>query len=332
MTPKLFNSGANQKAEEIKRNLPVNLNTDFKTIAPFIAQVEQKYILPILGKQLFDALVLYYEQAGTAIESYEKLLDYVQYATIYIAYWYGFDIISVSLSDAGAGTKIEGDKRLYRYQEDNIKSSLKNQGFDQIDLIVSFLEDNITTFPDFAASEYYPVLQNSLVPDTTTFNQFYYIDNSRLVFVKMRPYIEQTQEIDLCEQIGREMLEDMIEHKNAPKYVAIMRLIQGFLVFKSLFYGITELGKLPTERGIMIEKNTTTGTIAGLIQQPINSKELETTQRIFNQKAESYMAACIRYIKTHKNEYPSFVDFAGEDAPEDSVIRRDNTNKSIFWT
>ena len=331
MTPKLFKESNNSKAEEIKKNLPVNLNLDFKTISPFIAQVEHNHLLPVLGKPLFDKLVNYYNSEPQENEYYNTLLDYVQFASIYIAYWEGFDIISVSLSDVGAGTKIEGDKRLYRYQEDNIKEALKNHGFNQIDIIIEYLTDHIAKFPDFELSEYWSKLTNSLVPDTATFNRYYNINSSRLLFQKMKYFITQVEEIDICERIGRNMFDDMIEHRDLPKYKAIERYLQGYVVFKSVAAGIVEMGKIPTERGLVVKKNTTTGNIAGQIEQPVGTAALEKTAKLYSEKAESYMASAIHYIKNHKQDYPLFFAFTGEDVSEDRVIRRDNTNKKTFW-
>ena len=117
MTPRLFKPENNTKAEEFKEFLPVNVTCSFRSLAPAIAQCEDKYLLPILGETLFSRLAAYYEGGTHDNELLEALLKRSQYAVVRLAYWQDYDLLSVSMSDKGAADNA-GEGRLYKYQAD----------------------------------------------------------------------------------------------------------------------------------------------------------------------------------------------------------------------
>ena len=127
MTPRLFKPENNTKAEEFKEFLPVNVTCSFRSLAPAIAQCEDKYLLPILGETLFSRLAAYYEGGTHDNELLEALLKRSQYAVVRLAYWQDYDLLSVSMSDKGAADNA-GEGRLYKYQADALKKALKNGG------------------------------------------------------------------------------------------------------------------------------------------------------------------------------------------------------------
>ena len=114
MEPKLFTKAKNANAEEIKQFLPVNRTFRFETFSPALALVEQNYIIPTLGKELFDKLVAFYENDGFTgdADKYAELLRLVQFSEVRLAYWKGYNSMSVMITDAGASSQTEQSKRL----------------------------------------------------------------------------------------------------------------------------------------------------------------------------------------------------------------------------
>ena len=55
MQPKLFNNYLGDA--DLQNYLPVNQNTSFETLAPHLGLAEQNFIIPLLGRKLYNQLV-----------------------------------------------------------------------------------------------------------------------------------------------------------------------------------------------------------------------------------------------------------------------------------
>lgn len=330
MEPKFFKATENVNAAEMKQYLPVNVQFNFNTIKPFIYQSENKYIIPLLGVNLSEKLANYYEDSTTVVvalrDKYKQLLEKVQFSLIRLALFTGFDFISVTLTDSGAMAAGDADKRLFKYQEQSLKNSLKNDGFDFLDDILLFLENNSDFFEDFKESSFYTKNIKSLIRSTEEFNSHYSINNSRLVFLKMKYFIDDIEKIDLTHHLGSEFVEELINaDRSLEKYSKILHSICHYVVYSAVAAGCEEFGKLPTERGLIFETSTNESNIT--FERP----DLKSTKEYYKYRGEAFLISVINYIKQNKDTYPKFIEFAGENATGDTVIKRDNTGKkSVF--
>ena len=328
MEPKLFDKNK-KNPSEIQKHLPVNVNTTFEVISPFLGQCEIRYIVPLLGKALFDKLVSHY-QSEEKNEEYDKLIDYIQFSLVRLAYWHGYDVLSVNLSDAGAKSMAGRENQLYRYQHENIKKSLKNEGFDQLDIVLDFLYENLETFKEFEESEYFQQNQKTLIRSIKEYNAIYNINNSRLVFQKMMYYVRIVEDTILCHRLGKAFVNELLTDTENEIYKNILPDIKKYIVFQSIAQGISELKKLPTDKGLVFDNQDPFGG-AGFADTPVPLNEVQQTMAFYSDTAERYLSAVIDYMKRNKEDYPLFFEFAGDDAPETTIFRRDNRNKKTVW-
>lgn len=187
---------------EIKAILPIGVGNDFNRLKPHIENAENRYIKPLLGFDMYTALVeLYSTDKSQELSHNEKLqrelLSKVQFATIHLAFFIGFDFLNVSVTDAGF-QRIESErtKGLYKYQEDAIKSFFAETGFNALDDILTFLEINICAFEEFMTSENFNKLITSFLPNVKIIEEIpFNIHRSNLIFLALQPsisYIEDT--------------------------------------------------------------------------------------------------------------------------------------------
>lgn len=317
-------------AEEIKHYLPVNVNLRFETLQSHLSLCEENYIRPLLGKDLFNRVAAFLQENETLTDD-NLLTEFVhkcRFALVRLAIWKGFDIIASNISDVGVSSEVDKENRLFRYQEENIKSTLKNEGFNYLDNILVFIEANSRKFPDFATSEYQLQIKNSLIRSTADFQKCYDIDNSRLVFLKMRQYIRDVELINLQYRIGADFFKELVNaDETLEKYARVLPYFRLFVVYQSVVEGIGELHKLPTDKGLIFESSS----IEGVQTAPVYRAQVLETRAQFADKAEKYISAAINIIKLHKEDYPNYFLHAPDD-PTDGIIRRDNTNRKTFLT
>ncbi|PKP20077.1 MAG: hypothetical protein CVU04_04700 [Bacteroidetes bacterium HGW-Bacteroidetes-20] len=330
MIPRFFKKEKNtNKAEEIRQFLPVNVNTNFDNLASAIYMSENKYILPLLGQKLFDTMVSFYNEAthsGDHIKIKEELLNLIQFSLIRIAYWHEFPVLSITLSDAGASDKAGENARLFKYQEENLKSSLKNTAFDVFDMILSLCESNSEAFPLFAESPYMVNSAKTLIKKTSDFEKVFSINSSRLVFLKMRQYIQKIEQIDLIHKIGSEFFAELLNSLD-PEILSVKELIQFYIVNASIGEGITQLHQMPTERGmVFIRDNSSDVAQSAIIEYP----QLMQTGKEHTQTAERYINDAISLMLKNPVKFKKFIDFHGVQKPNSQY--RDNNNKKTFLT
>ena len=333
MTPKLFKAEYNTKAEEFKKFLPVNVTLSFRSMSPAIALCERKYLIPLLGDVLFERLAAFYQQSEqeeqTEQNPLQELLSLCQFALIRLAFWQEYDILSVNLSDKGAADN-SGENRLYRYQSEALKDNLKNEGFDQLDTILEFCEQNIALLPEFAQTPCRLAAEGSFIKNTKEFNSIYFINSSRLVFLKMSYFVNSVQELELRHYLGDTFCTELLTaDPTIEKYARILPAIKKFIVFMAIAEGIAELHQMPTDRGLIFQ-TAIANRISEVQYAPVPPQELERIRREYTQKAERYMNSVIDTLKRYPTDYPAYFAFAGEDTPPNKHIRRDNANKKIF--
>lgn len=330
MKPLLFREEDNSVAEEFKEYLPVNLNLRFETIAPYLAIAEKKYVISLIGQPLMDDLVSYYDADTFASmadgEKMGELLHKVRFAVIRLALWCGFDAISTQMSDTGFASAIDKENRLFRYQEENLKTSFRREGFDALDDMLEYLDANASEFEHYADSPAYKNCDKSLIKTTEMFDGCYNIERSRIVFLKMRQYVRDVELLRLQHRIGAAFYNELLTaDESVARYAAILPNIRRFVVYQSIAEGIGELHKVPTEKGLVFEENKTDGVEV----KPLEHAQMMETRIQFAEKAEKYLAAAITHIQSNKSDYPNYTQFAGN-SPADGIIHRDNTNKKTF--
>ncbi len=330
MTPKLFRPENNTKAEEFKQFLPVNVTCSFRSLAPAIAQCETKYLLPVLGSPLFGRLAEHYASGTPGNGALDALLDLCQYAAVRLAYWQDYDLLSVSMSDRGAADNA-GEGRLYKYQADALKNTLKNGGFDQLDAVLEFCESHVQDLPEFLQSPAYTEARSLIVGTTREFDEIFNIGGSRLVFLRMRHFVRTTQETELRHRLGAAFCAELLgADPLEERYARILPEVRKFAVLWSVADGIGELHRLPTERGMVFETaQAASGSDTSVSVVP--PQELKAMAEEYRRKAERYMASVVATLKAHIADYPAYRAFAGENAPKNEVFRRDNTNRKIFF-
>ena len=126
-----FKPTLNTKLEEIRRYLPISSATNFSNISPFIQAAEVGYILPLLGRGLYDLVTRFYESASGEVEGispeskprYAQLIEYIQRSLINLTYWSAFDFMNTLMNDAGFHRReSDTEKTLYKYQEESLKA------------------------------------------------------------------------------------------------------------------------------------------------------------------------------------------------------------------
>lgn len=341
----LFKEELNTKAGEIKQYIAVNASVAFKSILPYITTSERDYIKPLLGNDQYTELCSYYqstsswdpEEGQAEAEDLANLLPLVQQALINLAYWKGYPALSVNIGDGGAfRIEKEHEKSLFQYQEENLRNSFKNEGFNTLDKILEFLEENIDKFPCFSASATYTVFKKKFIRTAGEFDAIYGIGGSRLVFLKLQPFIDQVNDLEIIPIIGPEYWEEIriVMSSGADllalqqRFIDFVKKIQAFL---SVARGISELGVNITDKGFFFETSASNSDNFRK-KDIITDNTLDALRRNAEQNGRAYIQYLQDFLHDNIGDFPVYAEYSGYNEGESSnPFIRDNNNKTTFW-
>lgn len=82
-------------------------------------------------------------------------------------------------------TTTSHSSQVYKYQEDNLRTSLRNKGFNALDELLEFLYAHIAEYPEFATSQAYQDRKSAIVRSTADVNDVCFINGSRIIFLRL---------------------------------------------------------------------------------------------------------------------------------------------------
>lgn len=327
----IFKKEKNTKAEEFRKYIAVNVSLSFDNLEPYIDPAERKYLTPLLGKELYDQLITFYNnnQSEEDSELWNSLLHLCQHAVINLALLKAYPVLNAHISDSGISRAHSKEKALYKYQEDLLIDSFKEDGFNGLDDVLAFLEDNINKFPKWKKSDNYTLIKSSIIKSTAEFNAVYNIGNSRIVFLQLKPYINQVVDLDVPSILGEDLTNRIITSLAADtpdeKITNLLPDLRKTIVFSSIALGVDEMGLNVTERGMLFSLRTEGD---GNTEQQLPDQEYLAMLQSKNQKtANKYFSRLVRYITSHAEDYPEFTG----DNSSPFAIRRDNSGKKTVW-
>jgi hypothetical protein len=317
---------------EIKAILPIGVGNDFNRIKSHIENAENRYIKPLLGFEMYDALEALYKadesQTPTDDEKLRReLLGKIQFATIYLAFYIGFDFLNVSVTDAGfQRMETERTKGLYKYQEDAIKAFFAETGFNALDDVLTFLELNIDSFEEFMTSENFNKLITSFLPTVKVVEEIpFNIHRSNLIFLALKPsiaYIEDTAiRPVLGETIYATVKTEMANEVIDTKVLKLLPYIRKPLIYLASTMLMEETGATLYDKGLYFEKNEDQQR-AKTVKAPATEQHIAVLVSRNRVIGNSYL----EMLKAHLLE--NWPEYSGQTG---SVYKRDNYGKKTFF-
>ena len=237
----LFSKDKNAKMEEIRKYISVSASSEFDIVAPHIQNAERGYLIPLIGSGLYSWLTDFYttenpDLTDEGVQKLSQLLALVQSAVIHIAYWIGFDVLNALITGSGfKRTESNTVKSLFKYQESNLKNYLRTSGFNGFDSVLQFIDVNQPEFSGFGDSQALSTIKTSFVPTTSVLNEIYFINNSRLTFLRMKPLLQLVEDMDIKPVLGPETYSyiktELSKPEPASKVIRLLPYIRKPLVF-----------------------------------------------------------------------------------------------------
>lgn len=296
--------------EEVVRYVSLNTNNDFDKVLPDIEDVEQNIIIPTIGEDFYNEIETAYQDDNLTPEQV-KVKNQLQNCVSNFAIAENIDITQVQISDGGIVRREDtSTKTAYRYQKDEVKQYLLRKAWGCIDNLLKFLEENKDDYPTWRDSPEATINKELIINDAVVFSEHYFIEQSRLLYNSLRSIIKITEELDLEEVIGEDLLTEIKDEirdssVSADNQLLLDKFIYSTLTHLVVFKALNDRVAVLTEKGVlMFEKKAV-----------LDSSRTETTPNDMAMDAKKFYAQNIgnRYmekLRCYLNENASDLKYA----------------------
>lgn len=316
------------KAAELNRFIPVSAALYFESVQSSLEDAWRLFVLPLLGESLAEEIEAYYKgDAPTALQL--KALEECQRAVANLAFWYNYTELNVRISDQGMQRQeSEGSfKQTFKYQEDQLRASFKNKGFNALDRLIDIFDKNRVDFPLYEQSPAYASRKSAIVRSTAEVDANYFINKSHLIFLRLKPIFKFVEETVLPSVLGYELNRAlMVAVKDGQEMIGgttteEFRLrCASFVVLKSIAQLIRQTGSL-TDRGLYFAQlNEGDGNLSA---RPADKEAALSLIADVERQAEAYLSQLMNFIQFRLPEY-----YTGR---QSDVLNRDNNHKRTMF-
>ena len=353
----IFSAKKWNNGKELKAVMKVNTAISFDMMEAPLRNAFRQYLVPLLGDAMVGEVVEIYEfgpnpdvleqntEGATEREKLDsRLLEICKRANANLAFWNDFDEISMRITDAGfqrqKSDNGESFQQVYKYQEDNLRASLRNKGFNALDELLEFLYAHIAEYPEFASSQAYQDRKSAIVRSTADVNDVCFINGSRIVFLRLQPHLKFAEEMLLQPAIGDKLYEHLIdglvnppEDEEARKSMERLRLACSRYIVGGGGGGggvggggggglRMETGSV-TDRGLYFTA-VQPGEKGNEEKRPVDTERIAVQIQNLKTDADMYMTVLLRTVRS------CFENFYEGDPRQ--IYDRDNDHKRTFWT
>ncbi len=178
----------------------VNTSLELDSLTPTIWETARRHVVPLLSQSEYDTLVT--AAGGSPNAAQNALLPFVKRALAVLTMYEYSKVAGVELGDSGFH-RIESETRkaAFRYQEKQYQEDAREKGYDNLELMLKFLSDNVANYSGWAATDEAKRHREPLLNYASTFRTLTDHKCDRYTFEALRPIISSVQLFGVEQQL-----------------------------------------------------------------------------------------------------------------------------------
>jgi hypothetical protein len=265
------------------------------TIMVAVPDAQEKYIRQILGDELLADLELWYNlEDPTEMDHYTALLPYVQRALARFTIFVVSPELDVNVTSSGIG--VVSSDHLAPASSDRVAKFDKNnelRGWDNVETLLRFLENNAADYPEWVASEGYTLSIRNLVNSATEFDRIFSIGKSRLMFNNYRPVMDDVDMLRIYPVISEDLFTRIITEIKAKNITSAVKAILPLLQRAEVYFAAVDKIDRSNYNGVGVEMNLT-----------MLNRDIE----LYTSKAKTYLSQALAIMNANIADYPEYRD------------------------
>lgn len=333
--------------DQVKDYIAVNVTSKLTTIQPYIYRAQVKFIKPLIGNDMLEALLDYKEESLNSSDSnYDGymagLLERIRLPLICYAYHLYTPMGQVQVSDGGIHIVVnENKKQAFQWQVDMLDKSWLNAAHDFMEEVLEYLDDNIDEFEDYEESDEYAANKSLFINSAKDFNEEVFINSSRRLFSFLRPimksiekkYIKPVISEDYFDELKASIKGDSTDSESGPAEVSsddqkIIDRIKPALSHLTMARAVSELSieMIPEE----IFENSLADRLTMRASKAAEKDKISFYIRQMQQDGEAELKALQEYLDKNASStlYSTYYNSDCYYSPDESDYRGEYDNSS----
>ncbi len=216
--------------DQLKLTVKVNKSSPFEVWEIFLNDAQDIILTKYLGADLINRLEIIDENStDEADEKYLKVLPLARRALGPFAIALSTDETSINTGDSGhTVTRTENLAPASDSKIEKANASLENRAWNNLEVLLEYLEQNINDFPELRNSHYFKFCRTKYFPSASVFQESGLIDinYSRLCFEKLRQLIIRIERTEVRELVTEDIDDIIFADK---KYESLIEKIRAFI-------------------------------------------------------------------------------------------------------
>lgn len=307
----------------------INYSIEIENIDPTVEDAASKYIIPWIDELYTD---IRDKDTGTSPYNPEDLalIPYIQKALAPFTLFEYAPIGSVQFSGAGfVRTESENVKSAYKYQENNYKDKMLENGYERLENLILFIENNKANYPKWTG-ELREKSRGLFINTAKEFRSLYSNYITRWTFEVVRPVMEDIEEFAIWPVIGEDLFEDLKTKLDAgtlsDNEKKAVRFIQKAIV--SLTIREAEKRHWVRMEGNKLIYNERSESQSGEYQRIAMREQLETLARSEAIVGNRYISRLLKLLNDHTDDFTGWPIIVIEE--EETTTETDYSDQKII--
>lgn len=317
--------------ESVKKYIPVANANGPNGLPKSMRIAETEYLLPLLGKELLQALQVQVDTPNEeAADLTKELLEKVLMALAYLMYYKELPFLHTIISDAGIRTittdKIAG---AYRYQYNDLLQACENEGLAGLERVFDFLFENSDNelFASWQDSEAYKRMSGNLINTGKEFTMLYNLQYPHRTFYALQPVMNEVEDMFIIPAVGREFFESLaILNNPTDKEQYVLKCLRSSIANFTIHKAATKLSIKVRTEGVTVmlgsadavPQNEATASIA----------QLQVLKEDTAHDGNSYLTKAVAFLLS--NASPDiFPLFYNSDLYKDPAVKKRDVNDTM---
>ncbi len=288
--------------DELRSLTSIGQGNSLESYQVDLSNAEQDHLQPLLGDALYAQLLSDYADNSINTEPDQTLITLCQAVIANMAVASNLDQRQVEINDSGV---TRSEVSAYHYQKIEAQNSFTRRGYRAMDQLLSFLEKNIVSYPDWASSDAYYLNRSHIIPSAADFQQEYNIRNSRRTFLAMQPIMKKVERFSMVETLGKDFYDELIlTVQNDPGLTNTVKeqnrqLMRDYLrpavAYLTVSEAVHELSLSLDANGLYLTENLA-GSDKTIEQRRANDQQLALHAQQCSDTGQQYLQRAVSYL------------------------------------
>ena len=306
-------------AAELKEYFDVSGTITFEKIKATIQFVEDTILIPIMGRELYENLLEYYNNSTSDIytdeDKYPELLIACRKVIGPYAAYNFIPKAELVISDSGAQrTETANTKSAYAYQIASAREQRLKEGEANSEALLKFLTEHTTSFNVWVESDEFKEYQSLFIKTGTDFNKLYKTPQPYRNYFAMRFKMVDVEMLTIQPTISPSLFEYLKEkdQQNDSEWTeAEAKLL--FYIKKSIAYftiaeAIPNLSVRVDTNGLtVVSENTVTANKDLEVRKDADMNKITALASNCYSSGQSWLKMAVTYISNNASEFSTWV-------------------------